>query len=602
MPVAEVQVMSSLILSRSDLDFMLYEWLDVTRLTQRDRYAGHSRETFDAILSLSAQIATEQFAPHNRASDLQEPTLEDGTVRILPEVSAALHTFAESGLLAATMDEELGGSQLPHVVQQASFLWFQAANLATAGYAMLTMANAHLLTAHAAPDLVETYVTPMVEGRWFGTMCLSEPDVGSSLGDLTTRAERQTDGTFRLSGTKMWISGGDHEMSDNIVHLILARTGSRGLGTRGLSLFLVPKWLVGPGGRGERNDVTLVGLNHKMGYRGTVNTVLAFGAGEHRPGGLPGAIGYLIGQEGHGLAYMFHMMNETRIGVGAGAAALGYTGYLHALSHARTRVQGRELGAKDPRKPPVPIIRHPDVRRMLLASKSYVEGAVALVLYAARLLDESKTAPTETERREAGLFLDLLTPMVKSWPSQWGLAAHDLAIQVLGGSGYVRDSPVEQFYRDNRLNPIHEGTHGIQALDLLGRKVRAAEGTGLRLLVGRMRATARSVRRDLPDEAAVLEKYADRILAVTEALWATGDECRALANAAVYLEAVGHIVVAWLWLEQAAACRGREGTFYEGKRTTARYFLRHELPRVDAQLDLLESGDCLLLELDDSVL
>jgi butyryl-CoA dehydrogenase len=308
-----------------------------------------------------------------------------------------------------------------------------------------------------------------------------------------------------------------------------------------------------------------------------------------------------VGEPHRGLAYMFHMMNEARIGVGMGATVLGYTGYLHALEYARTRTQGRPAGAKDPAAAGVPIIEHPDVRRMLLAAKSYAEGGLALGLYCARLVDEEQTAETEEERARAHLLLDTLTPIAKAWPSQWGPVADDLAIQVHGGYGYTRDYPVEQFYRDNRLNPIHEGTNGIQALDLLGRKVVAQGGAGLRLLAETITATtARAAGTQWAGFAADLDAAVARLGAVTATLWGTGDPDLALANASVYLEAAGHLVVGWLWLEQALACEGSSDAFHEGKRAAARYFWRWELPRTRAQFDLLESLDRTVLDTDEA--
>ncbi|SFF55473.1 Acyl-CoA dehydrogenase [Actinoplanes philippinensis] len=565
----------SKVFSRRDLDFLLYEWLDAEALTARERFAEHSRETFDAFLDVSQQIAERDFAPHNRTGDLNEPTFDGETVTIIPEVSRALRVFAESGLIAAGFPAEHGGLQLPHVVQRACFLWFQAANTGTSAYAMLTAGNAHLLLAHGTDEQISRYVHPMLEGRFTGTMCLSEPQAGSSLSDVATKAVRQDDGTYRINGGKMWISGGDHELSENIIHLVLARVEGAPAGVKGLSLFIVPKKRLDTG---ERNGVVLAGLNHKMGYRGTTNTVLAF----------DDAIGELVGEEGRGLAYMFHMMNEARIGVGSGAVALGYTGYLHALAYARERLQGRPVGDKDPAAPPVPIVTHPDVRRMLLASKSYVEGGLALVLYAAKLLDEPSP--------ENDLLLDVLTPIVKAWPSQWCRLADDHAIQVHGGYGYTREYPVEQFYRDNRLNSIHEGTDGIQALDLLGRKVTMKGGAGLALLLDRIIATADKT----PDLGGPVKKAADRLAATTATLWAGGDAEKALVNATAYLDAAGHLVIAWMWLEQRRAAEGKEGAFYEGKRLAAQYFVTHELPRIGPLLDLLDSGDTLLRDMDDA--
>jgi alkylation response protein AidB-like acyl-CoA dehydrogenase len=574
------------ILSRRDLDFLLYEWLDVEKLTARPRYAEHSRDTFDAVLDLAERIATDHFRPHNKKNDAQEPRFDGERVHMIPDVKHALDVFAGAGFIGAGMDAAVGGMQLPAVVALACTAWFQAANISTAAYPFLTIGNANLLQAHGTPELVDTFVPPMVEGRFAGTMCLSEPQAGSSLADITTRAEPHPDGTYRVFGNKMWISAGDHELTENIVHLVLAKIPGGPPGVKGISLFVVPKFLV-PGG--ERNDVVLAGLNHKMGYRGTTNTMLNFGEGRYTPGGAPGAVGYLVGEPHRGLAYMFHMMNEARIGVGLGATALGYTGYLQAVDYARTRPQGRPVSGKDPAQPQVTIIDHPDVRRMLLAQKAYVEGALALETYCARLLDEQRTG---SDPEQARTLLDVLTPIAKSWPSQWCLEANSLALQVHGGYGYTREYDVEQFYRDNRLNMIHEGTHGIQALDLLGRKVVMGGGAGLGALVTAIRTTIERATDGEPAEfAQQLQRAVDRVVAVTGTLWGTGDVDLALANATVYLEAVGHVVVAWMWLEQMLAADGKEGDFYDGKRQAARYFFRWELPRTGPQFDLLESLD-----------
>ncbi|MFC4603926.1 acyl-CoA dehydrogenase [Rhodococcus kronopolitis] len=583
-------------LSRRDLDFLLYEWLDVESLTARPRFAEHSTDTFDAVLDLCADLAMKHFAPHNKKADANEPTMRpDGTVEMIPEVKEALDLFAQAGLIAGQFDESLGGMQLPTVVARAAMAWFQAANASTSSYPFLTVGNANLIVAHGTQEQIDTYVRPMLEGRYFGTMCLSEPQAGSSLADITTRAESQPDGSYRVTGTKMWISGGEHELSENIVHLVLAKIPGGPAGVKGLSLFVVPKVLPdGEGGLGERNDVTLVGLNHKMGNRGTTNTLLNFGDGTHTPGGHAGAVGHLVGEPHRGLSYMFHMMNEARIGVGFLAISLGYAGYLQSVAYARTRTQGRSLTDKDPSSPPVALIEHADVKRMLLAQKAYVEGALALGLYCSKLVDEQDTIGDPDLSARATLLLDVLTPIAKSWPSQWCLEANSLAIQVHGGYGYTRDYDVEQFYRDNRLNPIHEGTHGVQGLDLLGRKVVMQGGAGLALLAETVGDTVKRAREADGSAAGYADELAavlQRIVATTVRLWSGGDPVVALANSSVYLEAMGHMVVAWIWLEQLLAAEGREGDFYEGKRAAARYFYRFELPRTGPQLDLLDSLD-----------
>ncbi len=596
--------MSSTVLSRRDLEFLLYDWLGAEGLTARPRYAEHSRQTFDAVLELAETVATRHFATHNKRSDVEEPTFDGERVHLHPEIGEALEVYARSGFMGATFDEDLGGLQLPQVVATAMAAWFQAANCGTAGYPFLTQANAHLLVTHGAPDQIERFVRPMLEGRFFGTMCLSEPQAGSSLADVTTTATPAEDDTFRLRGAKMWISGGDHDLSQNIVHLVLARTAGAPAGVKGISLFAVPKHLVeADGSLGERNDVVLAGLNHKMGWRGTTNTMLNFGEGAHRPGGEAGAVGYLVGEQHRGLALMFLMMNEARIGVGLGAAALGYTGYLKALQYARSRTQGRPVEAKDPTVPPVPIIEHADVRRMLLTAKSYVEGGLGLVLYTARLVDEEQTATDPAEAARAKQLLDLLTPIAKSWPSQWCLVANDLAIQVHGGYGYTREYDVEQHYRDNRLNAIHEGTHGIQGLDLLGRKVLQADGAGLRELLTRITATVEEAQAqggEIAADAAAVRAAAERLVAVTEQVWSAGDVALSLAHSSTYLEAAGHVVVAWIWLQQALATDDRTDDFHTGKRQAARWFIRCDLPRTGPQLDLLTSLDRTHLDMADS--
>jgi alkylation response protein AidB-like acyl-CoA dehydrogenase len=580
---------TSRILDRADLDFLLHDWLRVDELLERPAFAEHDRDTVDAVLDLAEQIATERFAPHNRAADVAEPHVEDGRVVVVDGVREAIGAFAEAGFVGASVPVESGGTGLPFTVARAALAWFQAANIGTASYPFLTTAAANLLLTHGTPEQIEAWVPAMLDGRASGTMCLSEPQAGSSLADITTRAEPQGDGTYRVTGTKMWISGGEHELTPNIIHLVLAKIPGGPPGVKGISLIAVPRHLED----GTVNDVVLAGVNHKMGYRGTVNTLLNFGESG-------GAVGWLVGAEHGGLAAMFHMMNEARVGVGMGAAALGVTGYLHSLDYARTRTQGRAVGGRDVTSPMIPIAEHPDVRRMLLAQKAYAEGGLALGLYCSRLVDEKDTAPAEEDRARAALLLDVLTPVAKSWPSQWCVTANDLAIQVLGGSGYTRDFPVEQFYRDNRLNPIHEGTHGIQAIDLLGRKAVMRGGAGLELLLGTIRETVGRAEQH-PEYAAALEAALVRIEKTTTTLHAAGDPDVTLANASIYLEAVGHVVAAWIWLEQLLAVDDRaadaaDGAFAVGKRAAARYFFRYELPRTGPQFDLLDSLDTTTLD------
>jgi alkylation response protein AidB-like acyl-CoA dehydrogenase len=556
------------LIPRQELDFLLFDWLHTqTRI---------DRGTVDAILDLTEQVATDLFLPHYRQADASEPTLDrDGGVHILPAIREALHEYASLGLFGLSFPETLGGMGLPQTVAAACYSLFASANIATAAYPMLTTSNARLIAKFGSPAQVDHFARPQIEGRWFGTMCLSEPQAGSSLGDVRTRAIRDGEDALgarhRLIGNKMWISGGDQDASENIVHLVLAKVqqadGSLPEGTRGISLFIVPKRL--PDGP---NDIIVAGLNHKMGYRGTANCLLSFGD-------RGGALGWRVGMEGQGLQQMFMMMNEARIYVGLGAAALGFRGYRHAAGYAAERVQGRPPGQRG--GAPVPIISHVDVRRMLLQQKAYVEGALALCLYCARLSDDDDD--------ESHALLGLLTPVAKTWPSEFGLAANDIAIQIHGAYGYTRDFDVEQLYRDNRLNPIHEGTTGIQAIDLVGRKILRADPLALSILQQRIDATCHIAGSARPAEVAALKDAWQRVLAVIERLRAA-EPARAFDDATLFLRAFGHTVLAWLWLDQIVAAASRDDLVAQGKRAACRFFFETELPQALAWLQIAGTG------------
>ena len=589
-----------MILSRQDVEFLLFDWLKVDELSQRPRFAGQERFEYTSVLDVYESLATDLFATHNKKNDVNEPVFDGERVTINPEVGVALKAFADAGLIATAFPVEWNGMSLPSSIERAGVAYMMAANPGTTGYAFLTIGNANLLMAYGDREKVKPYVDAMIAGKCFGTMCLSEPQAGSSLADIRTRAVLSSDGRYRLFGNKMWISGGDHDISENIVHLVLAKipdeNGQLLPGVQGISLFTVPKKLLNKEGQAsERNDVVLAGINHKMGYRGTVNTVLNFGEGRFTPEGEAGAIGELIGEPGKGLAYMFHMMNEARISVGLGAAALGYTGYLHALDYAKTRAQGRTRNERNPASAQIPIIQHADVRRMLLAQKSYASGGLALCLYASRLVDDINSLEEEEQQKQALALLDLLTPVVKSWSSQWGLVANDLAIQVHGGYGYTREYNVEQFYRDNRLNPIHEGTFGVQALDLLGRKTYINNGLSMTLLGIKIEETCANARKvtQLQNHVATLSQAWQQILDITAKLHAITDVELRLANAANYLEAFGHMIVGWLWLDQAVVLHKKlenstSPDFIYGKLAACDYFFGWEMPKINSWLAVLD--------------
>ena len=598
---------------RTTVDFLLHDWLKVSELNQRERFADHSRETFDAVLDTCERIARDKFAPFNRTVDVQEPAF-DGEKVILPECTQDAHdAYAASGMLSAAQDYAIGGMQLPYTIEAAANAFFACGSVSI-GAGMLTVGNANLLMAHGTELQKKVFALNEFSGRFTGTMCLSEPQAGSSLSDIATRAtpdgaDFDTDPLgprYRLKGNKMWISTGDHELSENIVHLVLAKIpdaqGKTIPGVKGISLFIVPKKLVDIEGQltGERNDVALAGLNHKLGWRGTVNTLLNFGEGKYpvRSPGLDGkgagAIGYLVGQPGQGLRCMFHMMNEARIGVGMAATMLGLAGYYASLDYAKSRPQGRPItaGGKDPASPQTRIIEHADIKRMLLAQKAYGEGALALELYCARLVDEQHTGDAQ-QADEARLLLEVLTPIAKSWPSEWCLEANSLAIQIHGGYGYTRDYAVEQYWRDNRLNMIHEGTHGIQALDLLGRKVLMEEGRGLQLLADRINATierALPLGKETAMHANALAQALQRVGRATKMAWSPGVPAEALANAVPYMQAFGHTVLAWIWLEVELASLS-DNAANIGRRHAAHFFFHYELPKISAWLNVVEARD-----------
>ena len=590
------------LINNKDLNFLLYDVFKAQELTQMPRYAEHDVETFNSILETAQGIASDFFAPHNAKADHHEPTFDGQQVSTIAEVKTAWQQFADAGFLCAQHDYDMGGMQLPTLINMAANAYFMSANPSTVAYSFLTAAAANVIQAFGSTAQKNTFLPPMLSGRFSGTMALTEPDVGSSLGDLSTKAIPQADGTYLIKGQKMFISGGDQDITENIVHLVLARIQDAPQGVKGISLFIVRKFKAHTDGTvAEQNDVQLAGLLHKMGYRGTTSTVLSFGERDQ-------CTGYLIGEAGSGLKYMFKMMNEARVGVGLGAAMIGYRGYLESLDYAKNRPQGRIVSDKDPAAKPVNIIQHTDVKRMLLAQKSYVEGSLALCLFAARLIDEHQAGGNE----ESAILLDLITPVVKSFPSAYGPKANDLAIQVLGGAGYTREYPLEQCYRDNRLNPIHEGTFGIQSLDLLGRKLWQHNGKGLALLMQQIQQTLDASQDErIPPLAKRFQQHLQTVKNTTSVLGNAliqGQVDQALANSALYLDMMGRVIIAWLWLDMANKAINKFATsnyeedqnFMAGKLQAAQYFIRWELPEVEHQAKLLVDLDetCLNMHQD----
>lgn len=595
--------------SRRDLDFILNDYLQASSLCEYQRYAELDADTFNEILNTAEKLAEELFYTHAVKSDANPPIFEEGRAILIPEIKQAMDAFCENGFIAASFRPEHGGLGLPEVIAQAALAIFMTANVPSTAYGTLTVGAGRLIESFGSEEQKQRYLLPMVEGRFFGTMCLSETHAGSSLADIRTRAEQQDDGSYRLFGSKMWISTGEHDISENIIHMVLAKLPGAPAGVKGISMFLVPRRnLDTEGNSAERNDVVLAGLNHKMGFHGSVNTVLNFGDNG-------GAYAELIGEPHKGMFYMFQMMNEARIGVGLSAAALSVAGYHEACKYAKDRRQGRHLDSKDPASPMVPIIEHADIKRMLLKSKVYAEGGLALCLYAARLMDETHVQQDEAAQRAFAL-LDLLTPIVKSWPSEFGLQANDLAIQVHGGYGYTKDYSVERLYRDNRLNSIHEGTKGIHGIDLLGRKVLQNRGEALDFLLEDMRNSIANIRDDrladnLQNYAASLEVSCGVVSDTSRKLLLSVSEKgikACMANATIYMDMLGHLVVAWIWLQQAHIATQKladdpipsDEVFFNAKVGACHYFFTYELPMVHTQCALLNEIDESCLNADEN--
>ena len=589
-------------LKTRDVEFLLYEVFNVDELVKDERYSHHDRETFAAVLELARDFAEQKFYPLAKPLDHNEPYLKDNKVVMIPELKNILDEYRELGFQKMSAEIALGGMQLPFVVAQAAGAFLAAANVSAIAYSFLTTAAANLLSKYGTISLKDRFLGPMIEGLFFGTMNLSEPQAGSSLADIKVVAKPTKSEHYLISGTKMWISGGEHELSENIVHMVLARLEGAPSGIAGISLFLVPKYREDSEGNfTKQNDIQVVGLNHKMGWHGTTNTVLNYGENSD-------CHGYLIGEPNKGLLYMFHMMNEARIGVGMHATALGYTGYLHSLSYAKERIQGRRLGAPKSESNQVSIIEHPDIKRLLMMQKLAVEGSLALTLFCAFLYDRYLVETNESSKEEINLLLELLTPVAKSWPSEFCLEANKHAIQVLGGYGYTKDFPLERFYRDNRLNPIHEGTHGIQALDLIGRKIFANEGKSFTYLLTLIKETISKAKKD-----AELKIFGDQLDASIMQLESVVESIKlkrknssdylALSSAGIFLDAFGSILIGWMWLKQGIIVFEKlrvENTnpFYLGKKSTIKFYFNHDLPKARERLNFISRFDSSFVEME----
>ena len=597
--------------SRRDLAFQLHEVLHVEDLNRFPYFRDHDRGSIDLVLDTAGQFADQLLKPLLTELDRQEPQLVDGTIRLHPGVKNIVRRFGEDGWINALFSYEEGGQQLPGTVYNAAVFAMQATNYSASVPPFLTLGAANLLRSFATPELVAAFTPHMYAGRWQGTMALTEPDAGSSLSDITTSAEPTENGYYRLRGQKIYISSGDHDACDNVVHLMLARIKGAPAGAKGISLFAVPRQRVAAGLPNEAtkpedligNDVVTAGIYHKLGCKGAPIAHLMMGGRED-------CRGYLVGEPNKGLSYMFQMMNEARLAVGVSAAAIGTAAYYAALEYARARPQGRPIANRDVTQPQVPIIRHADVKRMLLFQKATMEGALGLLLQCSYYMDVASVGEG-AEKENAELLLDLLMPIAKSYPAEMGVLSTSAAIQVHGGAGYTTDFPVEQFWRESRIHPIHEGTTGIQGLDLLGRKITQHGGRAVGLLLEEMQATiaAAEALPELRDLAAQLTKNVGILQQTTGHLLgvAAQDHELFLADATLYLELAGLVVVAWQWLRQATvaqkalpAAHSDDRNFYHGKLMAARYFYEYELVKAPSLAKRLQSANAVTVDMQEA--
>ncbi|MET0282867.1 MAG: acyl-CoA dehydrogenase [Polyangiales bacterium] len=576
------------LLNDRDVSFLLFELFEAQALCALPAFSDHSRETFAMYIDACRKVAREALYPAYRPMDEQPPRLSDGRVLVHPKMKELHRKLSELGVSNATRPAEVGGQQLPLMVAACAHAYLMAANLSAYGYVGLTTGAARLIESFGTDAQRRDYMALMYDGTWTGTMALTEPQAGSSLADVATRATPVGDGSYRIQGSKIFISGGDHDLTDNIVHMALARIDGAPPGVKGISLFLVPAQRI-EDGVAVPNDTAVAGVIHKIGWRGLPSIALNFGEnGDCR--------GYLVGEPNQGLSYMFQMMNEARLMVGLNGVSTAYVAYQEALEYAKTRPQGRGLANKGAGGQ-MPIIGHADVRRMLLRQKAIVEGGLALIVYASRCADLAEHAASAEQRQASALLLDLLTPVAKSFPAERGFEANALAVQIHGGYGYSSEYLPEAWLRDQKLNSIHEGTTGIQSLDLLGRKVMLHGGAALKLLLREI-ASAVEHARSVGVPAAQIDALAggaETLRTLTASLLSVADSEQRLAHSVDYLDLFGTVVIGWMWLLQANAAQRAiaqgEDAFYRGKLSAAQYYLLTELPRVGTLAALIESGE-----------
>jgi alkylation response protein AidB-like acyl-CoA dehydrogenase len=595
-------------ISLRNLRFMLYEVLGADKLTQYPLYQEHSQENFEMILDAALELGDRMMRPYNIEMDRNEPQLVDGKIRVHPKVRDFMLKAGEGGWVSAPFPYEAGGMQLPNTINSACGFIFNAANYSMSVFPFLATGSAGLIHSFAAEEYKQRYLPKMFAGEWQGTMALTEPDAGSSLSDITTTAEPTEYGYYKIKGQKIYISCGDHDACENVVHLMLAKIKGAPLGVKGISLFIVPQKRIKADNSLEYNDVQTAGLFHKCGYKGAPIAHLSMGNNDD-------CRGWLVGEPHKGLTYMFQMMNEARIGVGMNATGIASAAYYASLKYAKERPQGRKIENKDVTQAQVPIIQHADVKRMLLFQRAVVEGSLSLLLQCAYYTDLERVTEGE-EKEKNSLLLDFLTPIAKTYPSEMGVHSTSAAVQILGGAGYCKDFPVEQFFRESRIHPIHEGTTGIHGLDLLGRKISMKNGKAFQLFLGEINDTIDKalIINGLQDFAQSLQEASAQLQKVTQHLFGIaqqGETEKFMADATLFLEMTGIIAIAWQWLKQGVAILVHSpqstdhsettsmDSFYQGKMMTLRYFFQYELPKIEGLATRLKSNDFTTVEMQE---
>ncbi len=584
------------------LRFVLFDLLKVQELNRFQYHADYDRETMEMTIDAAQQLADKHLLPWLMEMDKQEPVYQEGGIKVHPQVKEMIKAFAEGGWISAVYPYAEGGQQLPYMLSFAASYIFGAANYSGSVFPYLTSGAANLIRNFASQALKDQFIPNMFAGKWQGTMALTEPEAGSSLSDITTIAYPTEVGHYLIKGQKIFISAGDHDAVENIVHLMLAKIEGAPKGTKGISLFIVPKKREENGSL-KSNDVTTAGIFHKMGYKGAPIAHLIMGEQDN-------CHGYLVGEPHKGLSYMFQMMNEARVGVGLNAVSIASAAYQTSLTYAKERKQGRLPSRKDVNLPQVGLIQHADIKRMLLQQKAMVEGTLALLMQCAYFADLERVAEGE-EKEKAKLLLDLLTPVAKSYPSEKGCLSTSAAIQIMGGYGYCSDFPAEQFYREARIHPIHEGTTGIHALDLLGRKVWLHESRGFKLLLQEMGACVEKAYAyvQLKEHAKQLQEALQLLrnttVTLSKLLKEEGAEVM-LADATLYLEMFGTVSIAWQWLNMGVVAaqkleqaKASEKDFLEGKLYTLHYFYQYELPTIKTLANRLCENDQLTMQIEE---